>query len=560
MSLLLLGALHSFWAGPASAQQSCDISAFETAPFTLYFTEAANFSITTSTGFTQYSERAQGQAAMSLSGFAPAFDDFFGDGTINGTGSISLTSNDPQVTASRFGSVLPISVTAGGAIVNPGGLAGASFFFIEINKTDLLSGPACTFNAQIEYWIPVTGSVNVTNFIGPVIQGGTGYNQNFAFYQTSCIGNGNTNFPLALGSGQMSGSLSCPISGATTFNAGQQIILPADPGGAVTLSWSTSTATTSNDKVTLNNTSGNENGILVNGISNGTQLEHKTFGPTTSNPVDLGANITSSSQANGNEVVAFTGSRPPALLSPAQWTNGVDDLQMTFDDEITLGIQFWIVGGPYGKSVQKALNQLIMANNIYISERSGLKFVVPNVGFVDATSNPYASLFSNQVFCYGNALLLPSLIGKTPGLINVYVLSGTINFSSAAEGSTCSVGNTDIILLQQLSSADTLAHELGHTLGLLHVSSDQYFDFTNLMYGGDSPVRKVAYLTEGQNFRASFRSDSAVNWLYHKRSGPQRACLTFLSGLLASSEPEGVRLDCPAVWKRIWPDGSFGPN
>jgi hypothetical protein len=58
------------------------------------------------------------------------------------------------------------------------------------------------------------------------------------------------------------------------------------------------------------------------------------------------------------------------------------------------------------------------------------------------------------------------------------------------------------------------------------------------------------FLTEGQTFRANLRTNSALNGVYHLRSGlPVRDC-----------DRDTPVQGCPAIRKRVWPDGAFGAN
>ena len=60
------------------------------------------------------------------------------------------------------------------------------------------------------------------------------------------------------------------------------------------------------------------------------------------------------------------------------------------------------------------------------------------------------------------------------------------------------------------------------------------------------------YLTEGQTFRAHLATNSVINTTYNLRPGQTTRNCTALS--------ETATDDCPAIQKRIWPDGTFPAN
>src|ERR1035437_3824003 len=85
------------------------------------------------------------------------------------------------------------------------------------------------------------------------------------------------------------------------------------------------------DVVVLGNTSGAENGILVN--ANGV-LPDQSFKSGT-NTIDMGRLTAAASR---NEVIAFTNSRPVAIAPTVNWTSGSDTVELPFADEIPISI------------------------------------------------------------------------------------------------------------------------------------------------------------------------------------------------------------------------------
>ena len=106
------------------------------------------------------------------------------------------------------------------------------------------------------------------------------------------------------------------------------------------------------DDVLLSNTSGNENGILLDGEDSSGQLNDKAY--TSSNTkIDVGS---VSPSATSNEVIAFTNLRPVAITTPAAWTTGNDDIPVPFSNEINIPVTVWIVRGPFATQQVRAIN------------------------------------------------------------------------------------------------------------------------------------------------------------------------------------------------------------
>lgn len=556
----------------AKAQQVCNVSAFKTSSFTIYFTESLNYTwsytfppsvysaVETDSGM--WRENAQGQVVVnpdSTNAGSGSNGGFYGwSGTLlSGTGSVS--ESDGYVVTDSIYQPYNYSVLEGrsgqGALVNDP----HSGFVLSVDTTNCAASPFVGYSVQGTF-TSYNGNTGI-NTAGPAIVDSNDFSvtsglvSGFDSNSRLCIGN---NHPFSLSSNGMSGTLTCPLV-IYSVEAGVNI-----GSGTYTISWSTSPP--SSDNVTITNSSGNDVGLLVNGIVDGAQVEHQTVVPTSINPIELLENVTPSIAPNGNEVVAFTQHHPPAIVESVGWTQGADTVPVAFANEIILPVHIWVVGGPYSKSMQKVQNSIVKANQIFSSERMGIMIKCDpdcGPGITDETSNPYAGLFNPNFVC-GSGVAMKQLIGFTPNMLNIYIVS-KINFNTQTEGTTCDVLlGSDYIVLSRFADITALAHELGHAFGLYHVSQNDptHFDYTNLMWGVDKPQNPPAFLTEGQIFRAHVRAISAINSIYQARTGPQRDCgLGFVNRLLLSVEPNDVSLDCPTVWKRIWSDGqNFGPN
>lgn len=235
-----------------------------------------------------------------------------------------------------------------------------------------------------------------------------------------------------------------------------------------------------------------------------------------------------------NEIIAFTEGRPP-VLATAQWTNSPDTVVVGFFDRIEIPVTVWIVRGPFDTQRQRAASAIMTTAAIWNDERMGISF--SDVEFVDATANPDAASLFDQTLCNQQSRTVSS-IGQRAGRINVYYVA-TVD-GGAGRGRAC---GASFIIMAERSGHELLAHEFGHSFGLGHVDGDARYDQTNVMHSA-SDVRE--YLTEGQVFRSHYNAFSALRSIYSARSDPTRNC------------PDAVQsTTCPALERRLWPDGSF---
>ena len=149
----------------------------------------------------------------------------------------------------------------------------------------------------------------------------------------------------------------------------------------------------------------------------------------------------------------------------------------------------------------------------------------------------------------------------TKGMINVYFVDQVKD----AIAESCITGSGfNAFVISARPNTDSLAHELGHQMGLAHpggLGSLTVLDFNenNLMWG-NGIERSVDFLTEGQIFRALLSTFSSVNILGSRHGGLTRDCddpSSLDSGGYLSETPT---LACPAINKRIFPEGGQQPN
>ena len=280
------------------------------------------------------------------------------------------------------------------------------------------------------------------------------------------------------------------------------------------------------------------NGALVSDASSIPAANYQGYG-SAGNVIDVGP------RQGAGEVIAFSEKRAMTMRAAA-WNvvAGNQTIDVPLAGELDTPVTIWVVAGPYATTQQTALTLWSTAQQIFWDERMGVRLALE---VVDATTNPKASTWNSFACGAGgaNVASLQTDIGSRPGRINVYLVN--LVDGSTSRGNACTIGSS-FVAIAAGSSAELLAHELGHDYGLEHIDDlVQSFDATNVMHSASS-VR--AYLTEGQVFRAHARPESAINATYGLRAGlVTRSC-----------DRDTLTLGCPSIAKRIWADGSYPAN
>jgi hypothetical protein len=289
------------------------------------------------------------------------------------------------------------------------------------------------------------------------------------------------------------------------------------------------------DKVALSGTSGNPNGLLVDGQESSGQVNDSGF-VSTNNTIPVGKLASGTS----NEVTAFTSRRPVAFTS-APWTSGTDNIPVPFASEIQIPVTVWIVQGPFNTQRARAIDASITTTGIWRSERMGVAFAPFQI--VDATADPDASSYYDFTCAQQNGI--ETDIGQTAGRINIYYVD-TVD-SGTGRGQACSIGS-DFVAMGSNTGNELLSHELGHDFWLSHVNAlVANFNQTNVMHSASNTRQ---FLSEGELFRAHLANNSALNFLYAARPGePTRDC-----------PRDTANLACPTIQRRLWADGTFPSN
>jgi len=283
---------------------------------------------------------------------------------------------------------------------------------------------------------------------------------------------------------------------------------------------------------------GEQVGILFDGSdAHGTFNDRgRVFTATATAPVTATATLSDvRAPAFGNTLVVFSRSRQPRLW-PANWTQGADTIQVPLDNNLRFNVTFWILSGTFATRQTQAAAAVLAVNNAYALEKAGIRIAWVTIN--DVTGDPRAGALQSVD---GNSQAALKAIGFNSGEINVYVadivLGGT-NMGATIDG-------TPVIMLAQniLTFPQLFEHELGHAFSLAHVGAP-LFNFENVM----NPVVSAHFLSEGQTFRMNFLPSSQLNAMNLR---PTQA--TFVCADPATPS-------CPAVDRRLWPDGMMPAN
>ena len=280
---------------------------------------------------------------------------------------------------------------------------------------------------------------------------------------------------------------------------------------------------------------GQEVGILYDGVdAQGPFNDRRALVTATAGHVAIAVLPNVRASAAGNSMVAFSRLRQP-LRASAAWTPGADTITLQPNYDILFAVTFWILSGDFATQQIRAGAAVLAVNNAYKVEAAGVRIAL--VSIHNAAAYPGAAALMNG----GTMQQFQTSIGFNAGAINVYVIANV----NGSAGSGINFDGTRVIVLGQdaLLIPQLLEHEIGHAFVLGHVGAPA-FNWENVMV----PIVSGHFLSEGQTFRMHFHPSSQVNVLNWRAGKPTFACGDAETG------------DCPSISRRLWSDGSLGPN
>lgn len=288
--------------------------------------------------------------------------------------------------------------------------------------------------------------------------------------------------------------------------------------------------------------------VVLNGKGRTACYFGKLFeGPGT---IDLQDRIESPSDCSSS-VAAFARDRAAQLdVAPAWSHDPAHPLQLTFQPAEIVPIQFYV---PQGSGLdQDAKDEMDIATGLYRANRAGIEFSLAGSGVKHYTGTPVAAKCADMA-----ALVTAGMYD--PAVINVYYVP-QVNGADAHLGYNCfqdaiTAGGVvskaeNVIFLAFHRASTTLAHELGHALGLRllvgHTTTAGGFTTKNLMMGFISWEEQDVqdHFSLGQVYRMSLDGSS---WINHPpptpsvtasiRKGATRTCQPTPTGVTGDQCP-----------------------
>lgn len=255
---------------------------------------------------------------------------------------------------------------------------------------------------------------------------------------------------------------------------------------------------------------------------------------------DSSVEVVLTASAESNEVVVLQPSRAPGIAT-AEWTAGVDTVDLALLEPIRVPITVWVLEGDFATVRDTVEAAIAGANDIYAEEGAGIEIV--DVRVVDATDDPDAPTYRNWPPIGLDPEGIFADIGRDAGRINAYSVD-RVSSGGTLVGGVATVGSGLFWIGWRTWGPLLVAHELGHNFSLMHAHEIEGFvdPVGNLMGTSIGPN-----LTEGQIFHMHFNTASALNLDFGLRTSTQRICANVV---IESVDPTCVRVDV-----RVFPDG-----
>jgi hypothetical protein len=214
--------------------------------------------------------------------------------------------------------------------------------------------------------------------------------------------------------------------------------------------------------------------------------------------------------------------RPP-------WTNPVGDIvPVALGNPLEVPVTVWILYDPDDQAEEDVRGEIPLATTAFFDgAECGIRFpepwVIHKIGR-DIFFPPSPPEEDFVILDPANAVtrLQQDAPFYTAGTLNVYIIQDAAGDAAVTVHATnaiactpanvpgCDVYGDMILISYDTEKTTTLAHEIGHTLSLEHVTDSPDFDSNNLMWAGNNVISRLN-VTKGQCYRTHVDHSSYLN-------------------------------------------------
>jgi len=271
---------------------------------------------------------------------------------------------------------------------------------------------------------------------------------------------------------------------------------------------------TNEDSVDLSTMQGNDSATVV---LNGRRASCVPYEVTHGSPKASFENFLSSQQCP-SEVAVFAKRNAMGLVDTvSKWTDAAGDVvAVPMRAPYSIPVNILIMSGDLVTHnvtirMNEAASDVTTASQLFDDNQCGISFAIRES--LDETHGNFGFPLLTAT-CKGDVASFKA-IDTTHMIVdglNVFYYDGVYG----TQGETCADGNSAIILISKWSSAETLAHELGHALSLQHTNDMADMPAMDLMLSPSptpTPQSPPVTLTAGQCFRTNVDDTSALTTL-----------------------------------------------
>ena len=212
-----------------------------------------------------------------------------------------------------------------------------------------------------------------------------------------------------------------------------------------------------------------------------------------------------------NELIAFNSNRRPLLIEDLNWNSSFDTI-FAFEEQVILPITGWVIyvgNTSFDYAKKRILRAMEDCNRIYAHEGTGLQF---DIQIFDASSLEGISDHHN-IATVNDMDEVSGFLKAENNMLNLFFTKTVAGMTQGAyTTSLISEFDNRIAFGVHAVNGGTIAHEIGHTLTLLHYDPE-IIGLHNVMAGVHTQAR--VYFSEGQIYRMWFNGESALHTVYN---------------------------------------------